>query len=60
MTALVIGARVHLTDDGEIAEIDVHTALRELLNRSGQDKARVEVWREGDTNSPVLTSGRSA
>ena len=58
-TGFVIAARVRLPDDEGIAEIDVHTALRELLDRNGLERARVEVWREGDGNSPVLTSGRA-
>ena len=56
----MIGARVRLPDDEGVAEIDVHTALRELLDRNGLEKARLEVWREGDTNSPVLASGKAA
>lgn len=53
---LVIAARVRLPDDEGIAEIDVLTALRELLARNGAEHGRVEVWREGG-NGIVLTSG---
>lgn len=60
MSDLVIGARVRLPDDETVAEIDVHTALRELLDRNGLRLARLEVWREGEGNSPVLTSGKAA
>ena len=58
-TGFVIAARVRLPDDEGVAEIDVFEALKSLLASRGQEKARVEVWREGDGNSPVLTSGRT-
>lgn len=57
-SGLVIAARVSLPDDEGIAEIDVLTALRELLARNGAEHGRVEVWREGG-NGIVLTSGGS-
>jgi hypothetical protein len=57
---LVIHARLRLPDDEGMAEVDVHSQLRELLDRNGHDRARLEVWREGEANSPVLTSGKAA
>jgi hypothetical protein len=51
-----IAARVTLPDDEGVAEIDVLTALRELLSRNGSGHGRVEVWREGG-NGAVLTAG---
>jgi hypothetical protein len=57
MSDFTIGARVRLPDDEGIAEIDVLTALRELLGRNGTD-GRVEVWREGG-NGVVLTNGKT-
>lgn len=59
MSEYVIAARVRLPGDDGMAEIDVFTALRELLERNGMDRARVEVWREGG-NGAVLTNGRTA
>jgi hypothetical protein len=53
----VITARVVLPDDEGIAETDVFTALKELLARTGQQKAQLEVRREGG-NGAVLTNGR--
>jgi hypothetical protein len=58
-SGFTIAARVRLPDDEGIAEIDVLTALRELLDRNGAERGRVEVWREGG-NGMVLTSGGTA
>jgi hypothetical protein len=57
--AFAIAARVTLPDDEGVAEIDVLTALRELLARNGSEHGRVEVWREGG-NGAVLTAGGTA
>lgn len=55
-SGLTITARLVLPGEG-IGEIDVFNALRELLARSGQEKAALEVRREGG-NGPLLTNGR--
>jgi hypothetical protein len=55
----VIAARVRLPGDEGVAEIDVFTALRELMSRNGLEHFQVEVWREGG-NGAVLTNGRTA
>jgi len=53
---VTIAARIGVPDDEGVAEIDVFTALRELLGRNGVPDGLVEVRREGG-NGPVLTSG---
>jgi hypothetical protein len=57
VTGLDISARLRLPGDEGVAEIDVFTALKELLDRSGESRAQLEVWREGG-NGAVLTNGR--
>ncbi len=59
MSGPVIAARITLPDDEGVAEIDVFDALRELLERNGQERAQLEVRREGG-NGAVLTNGKGA